>query len=74
MPKPYVPTGRPPGRPSRPLVEKLGIQDVTALLRDTTADRAQRPMAAFCPDCFPDGFPQGSRTLACQHGTWVKRL
>jgi hypothetical protein len=74
MPKPYVPTGRPPGRPSRPLVEKLGIRDVPAQLRDLTADRAHRPMDACCPDCFPGGFPQGSRALACQHGTWVKRL
>jgi len=77
MAKPYVPTGRPPGRPSKPLVEKLGIQDVTALLRDTTVDRASRPMDAICPDCFPEGWNQPGitgRAVQCLHGVWVKRL
>jgi hypothetical protein len=74
MAKPYVPTGRPPGRPAKPLVEKLGIQDVTALLRDTTVDRASRPMNAYCPECFPEGFPPGVRSLNCQHGIWVWNL
>jgi hypothetical protein len=72
MPKPYVPTGRPPGRPAKPLVEKLGIRDVVALLKDTTCDRRFRPMNALCPDCFPEGWGAYER-LNCCHGTWVKR-
>jgi len=73
----YVPTGRPPGRPrndSKPAVERLGIKDVTVVLRNTTADRAHLPMSALCPDCFPEGWVEGCRQLACPHGTWVKRL
>ncbi len=75
MPKPYQPTGRPPGRPSKPLVEKLGIRDVVSLLKDTAVDRAHRPMNAICPDCFPNGSDlPGLRSVQCEHGTWVKRL
>jgi hypothetical protein len=73
MSKPYVPTGRPPGRPSKPAVEKLGIRDVVSMLKETTVDRATRPLCAYCPDCFPNGFPEGIRTMGCPHGTWVKR-
>lgn len=81
MPKPYVPTGRPPGRPrndSKPAVERLGIQDVPAMLKSTTQDLRFMPLAAICPDCFPDGWPTyvggGPESANCQHGTWVKRL
>lgn len=73
MPKPYQPTGRPPGRPAKPAVEKQGIKDVVAMLKETTCDRRYRPMTAFCPDCFPEGFPEGIRQMGCLHGTWVKR-
>lgn len=79
----YVPTGRPPGRPrndSKPAVERLGIQDVAAMLKQITVDRANRPMDAICPDCFPDGWDGITRqtpntaSTACQHGIWVLRL
>jgi hypothetical protein len=72
MAKPYVPTGRPPGRPAKPLVDRLGIRDVVSMLKETTVDRASRPMSALCPDCFPEGWAAYER-LNCQHGTWVKR-
>ena len=80
MAKPYQPTGRPPGRPSKPRVEKLGIRDVVSVLKDTMADRAHLPMAAICPDCFPEGWTDPNVNLgpassaSCQHGTWVRRL
>jgi hypothetical protein len=71
----YVPTGRPPGRPAKPQVERQGIKDVPAVLKDPTADRAWLPMVAICPDCFPNGWDQpGLRSVQCVHGTWVKRL
>ena len=73
MPKPYQPTGRPPGRPSKPMVERLHIRDVVELFKETTVDRRFRPMNAYCPECFADGFPEGIRTMGCPHGTWVKR-
>lgn len=75
MAKPYVPTGRPPGRPPKPQVERLGIQDVPARFQSTTQDLRFMPLAAICPDCFPDGWDKPSlRAVQCQHGTWVKRL
>jgi hypothetical protein len=74
MAKPYVPTGRPPGRPPKPAVERQAIPDVRVRLADRTADRRFMPMNAFCPDCFPEGFPAGVRSLNCPHGTWVSRL
>lgn len=75
MAKPYVPTGRPPGRPRKPEVERQAIKDVPAVLRNTTTDRAFLPMVAICPDCFPDGWDKpGLRAVQCQHGTWVRRL
>lgn len=43
------------------------------MLKETTVDRASRPLNAYCPDCFPDGFPQGIRQMVCGHGVWVKR-
>lgn len=67
------PTGRPPGRPRTLLVEKLGIKDAVTQLKDTTVDRAHRVWGNLCPDCFPDGWPQGYRTMGCPHGIWVKR-
>lgn len=74
----YVPTGRPPGRPKKPEVERQGIKDVPALLRETTVDRASRPFNGICPDCFPEGwkhFPADPIVTAqCVHGTWVKHL
>jgi len=73
LPKPYVPTGRPPGRPAKPAVERLGIRDVVALFKETTVDRRYRPMNAWCPECFPEGFPEGIRQMVCTHGVWVKR-
>jgi hypothetical protein len=72
MPTKYVPTGRPAGRPAKPLVDRLHIQDVTARLKDLTADRRHLPMDALCPDCFPEGWG-AYESLNCQHGTWVKR-
>lgn len=80
MAKAYVPTGRPPGRPPKPAVEKEGIRDVAAMLKDTTVDRATRPMNAICPDCYPAGWagfqaPDGMLLTAnCTHGTWMRRL
>jgi hypothetical protein len=73
MPKPYVPTGRPPGRPAKSEVERHHIRDVVALLKERTVDRRTRPMNAYCPECYPDGFPQGIRQMVCTHGVWVKR-
>lgn len=73
MPGKYVPTGRPPGRPAKPQMERLGIRDVVSMLKETTSDRRHRPMTALCPDCFPDGWG-AYESLNCQHGTWVKRL
>ena len=74
----YVPTGRPPGRPKKPEVERQGIKDVRAVMASTTVDRASIPMNAICPDCFPNGWPTymggGPVSVNCQHGTWVKRL
>jgi hypothetical protein len=56
-------------------VEKLGIQDVVTRLRAaTTQDRRFMPFNSWCPECFPEGFPEGVRTMGCQHGTWAKRL
>jgi hypothetical protein len=69
----YVPTGRPPGRPRKPEVERQGIRDVLSMMAERTVDRATRPLRAFCPDCFPEGFPDGIRTMGCPHGTWAKR-
>lgn len=72
MPKPYVPTGRPPGRPAKPAVERLGIRDVVSMLKETTCDRRFRPMDSLCPECFPEGWG-AYEALNCCHGTWVKR-
>lgn len=72
MPKPYVPTGRPPGRPAKP-AEKVTVRDVVAMFKDTTCDRRYRPLNAYCPECFPEGFPEGIRIMGCPHGNWVKR-
>jgi hypothetical protein len=74
MPSKYQPTGRPPGRPPKPQVERQGIKDVRVVMANTTVDRATMPLAAICPDCFPEGWVEGCRQLACPHGTWVKRL
>lgn len=73
MPSKYTPTGKPPGRPVKPTVEKEGIQDVRAIFANLTADPRSVPLNNICPDCFPDGFPEGSRAENCLHGTWVKR-
>jgi hypothetical protein len=72
MPSKYVPTGRPAGRPPKPQVEKLGIQDVVARFKDTTCDRHFTPLDAICPDCFPEGWG-AYESRNCRHGTWVKR-
>lgn len=81
MPTKYVPTGRPPGRPKKPEVERQNIQDIRAVMANTTVDRASVPMNAICPDCYPAGWAgfgaDGtgvSLTAQCVHGTWVKRL
>jgi hypothetical protein len=69
----YVPTGRPPGRPRKPEVEKQGIQDVVTRFRNPAVDTRHLPLVAICPDCFPDGWGE-LRSAVCQHGVWVKRL
>lgn len=71
----YVPTGRPPGRPKKPEVERQGILDVTAMLKNTTTDIRFLPLVNICPDCFPNGWDKpGLVSVQCEHGTWVKRL
>lgn len=70
----YVPTGRPPGRPKVPQVVRQNVQDVRARLKNTNQDPRFMPLDAICPDCFPDGWPEGVHGRNCQHGTWVRRL
>lgn len=71
----YVPTGRPPGRPKKPEVERQNIQDVRAVMANTMCDRASMPLVNICPDCFPNGWDKpGLTAVQCVHGTWVKRL
>ena len=70
----YIPTGRPPGRPRVPEVKKQGIQDVVTRFANLTSDRRHMVLSAYCPDCFPSGFPEGERAMACQHGVWVNNL
>jgi len=76
----YVPTGRPPGRPKKPEVERQGIKDIRAVMANTTVDRASVPLSAICPDCFPNGWaeftvcPGIPSTANCQHGVWMLRL
>lgn len=73
MPKEYVPTGRPRGRPKVSEVVKEHILDVRAIFANTNLDPRSVPLRNFCPECFPAGFPDGIRTMGCPHGTWVKR-
>jgi hypothetical protein len=76
----YVPTGRPPGRPRKPEVEKQGIQDVVARFSRPGVDTRHMPLTAICPDCFPEGWEDPNVNLGpasravCQHGVWVRRL
>ena len=70
----YVPTGRPPGRPKKPEVERQGIRDVRAVMANPMVDPASVPLDAICPDCFPGGWPEGVRALQCGHGVWVRRM
>lgn len=72
----YVPTGRPPGRPSneaKQAAQALAARSVPTLLKDTTVDRASRPMDAICPECFPNGWTETRTACGCPHGTWVRR-
>src|SRR5258707_97868 len=71
MPTKYQPTGKPPGRPAKPAAES--IPDIRAIFANTTIDRRSVPLVNICPDCYPDGWPEGHRVLGCQHGTWVRR-
>jgi len=73
MPAKYVPTGRPAGRPKTPEVVKQRIADVREVFSNTALDPRSVPLNNICPDCFPKGFPEGTRTMGCVHGTWVKR-
>src|SRR4051812_15533666 len=59
LPSQYKPTGRPPGRPAKPAVEKAGIQDVRAVFANTTVDPRSVPLISICLDCYPDGWPDG---------------
>lgn len=34
-----------------------------------TSTQAPEPAQA-CPLCFPAGFPPGTYSLGCEHGTW----
>ncbi|MGE7437948.1 hypothetical protein [Kitasatospora sp. NPDC001175] len=36
--------------------------------RLTDPDTANREQP--CPECFPDGWPEGASAVGCEHGSW----
>lgn len=55
--------------------------DGTWLVPDAAVDQAEEALLAeaeaeaeggICPECFPQGWPEGATNAGCVHGQWVR--